>query len=61
MLTVLVLHGPNLHLLGQREKTHYGSMSLEAINDALQAQAKKSLGEWFFVLPAHAENMFSFA
>jgi len=41
MLTVLVLHGPNLHLLGQREKTHYGSMSLEAINDALQAQAKK--------------------
>ena len=37
--SVLVLHGPNLNLLGLREPHHYGAMTLEAINAQLQAQA----------------------
>jgi len=35
MPKILVLHGPNLNLLGQRETQHYGRDSLDAINDRL--------------------------
>ncbi len=37
--TVLVLHGPNLNLLGLREPNHYGSDTLESINAQLKQQA----------------------
>jgi 3-dehydroquinate dehydratase-2 len=39
MAKVLVLHGPNLNLLGTREPTHYGNASLEDINQALHQLA----------------------
>lgn len=32
---ILVIHGPNLNLLGQREKDIYGQTTLEEINAAL--------------------------
>lgn len=35
MATILVLHGPNLNLLGKREIKHYGNASLPAINTQL--------------------------
>jgi 3-dehydroquinate dehydratase-2 len=35
MVKVLVIHGPNLNLLGTREKTVYGETTLEEINRAL--------------------------
>lgn len=41
MLHVLVLHGPNLNLLGKREKSVYGTTSLKAINAEIMKFAKK--------------------
>ena len=36
MSKVLVIHGPNLNLLGDREQSIYGNVSLEAINAELK-------------------------
>jgi len=38
-ITVLIIHGPNLHLLGKREPSIYGSFSLEDINHKLEEKA----------------------
>jgi 3-dehydroquinate dehydratase II len=38
---VLVLHGPNLNLLGQREPDIYGVVTLENVNDLLKEEGKK--------------------
>lgn len=37
---LLVVHGPNLNLLGTREPKHYGSSTLAEINMALARRAK---------------------
>jgi len=42
MPKVLVLHGPNLNLLGQRETQHYGGDTLEAINRRLEDIGRKA-------------------
>ncbi len=36
---ILVIHGPNLNLLGQRETDVYGTASLESINRELRREA----------------------
>ncbi len=40
MATILVLHGPNLNLLGQREPDKYGTTTLDDIDRALQQRAQ---------------------
>ncbi|MFH1542483.1 MAG: type II 3-dehydroquinate dehydratase, partial [bacterium] len=37
---ILIIHGPNLNLLGERETSIYGSTSLEEINQDLATLAK---------------------
>jgi len=41
MRKVLVLHGPNLNLLGEREPNVYGSFTLEEINSEIIARAQQ--------------------
>src|SRR2546427_434275 len=40
-MKVLVLHGPNLNLLGSREPDVYGTTTLTEIDEMLAAQAKE--------------------
>jgi 3-dehydroquinate dehydratase-2 len=41
MARVLVLHGPNLNLLGTRERDVYGDVSLKEINDQINKLARE--------------------
>ena len=55
MSEILVLHGPNLNLLGTREPQHYGRDTLESINSQLKIQAQAAgLGIQF--LQSNAEH-----
>jgi 3-dehydroquinate dehydratase-2 len=42
MPKILVLHGPNLNLLGQRETQHYGRDTLDAINERLKRRGREA-------------------
>jgi len=40
-MNVLVIHGPNLNLLGKREPDIYGTVTLEDINSSLKSLARE--------------------
>jgi 3-dehydroquinate dehydratase II len=54
MKKILVLHGPNLNLLGSREPDVYGRITLDEINNNLTQIAQKS-GANVSVLQSNAE------
>lgn len=55
MTDVLVLHGPNLNLLGQREPGVYGRETLDQINDRLLTEAERA-GATLSCLQSNAEH-----
>ena len=55
MATLLVLHGPNLNLLGEREPAIYGRSTLAEIDAALRAQTEAS-GHVLVSLQSNAEH-----
>ncbi len=56
MASFLILHGPNLNLLGTREPDVYGATTLAQINQALVAQAQAA-GHRLEFLQSNAEHL----
>ncbi|HCS27825.1 MAG TPA: 3-dehydroquinate dehydratase, partial [Spongiibacteraceae bacterium] len=54
MASILVLHGPNLNLLGTREPEIYGATTLPEINQQLQ-DAAVAAGHHLQFLQSNAE------
>jgi len=42
MVTILLVHGPNLNMLGRRDSEHYGSKKLKEIEKLLEDEARKA-------------------
>jgi 3-dehydroquinate dehydratase-2 len=56
MSKILLLHGPNLNLLGTREPEHYGSATLDSINAECRALAEEH-GVELECLQSNAEHV----
>ena len=52
-LNILVLHGPNLNLLGQREPDIYGILTLEDINVFIEEEAKNQQAQVYCLQSNH--------
>ena len=52
-MKILVMNGPNLNLLGEREPSVYGDNSLSAINERLKVQAENAGAEIDFYQSNH--------
>jgi len=55
MKKILVVHGPNLQLLGEREVPVYGKVTLKQINQALETEAE-ALGVALEILQSNHEG-----
>lgn len=55
MAQILVLHGPNLNLLGEREPEHYGNIDLNTLNQELVALGQ-TLGHTVVCQQSNAEH-----
>jgi 3-dehydroquinate dehydratase-2 len=55
MAKILIIHGPNLNLLGSREPDVYGSKTLDSINKSLVQEGKK-LEHQLFCFQSNSEQ-----
>ncbi|VAX25029.1 3-dehydroquinate dehydratase II [hydrothermal vent metagenome] len=55
MVKALVIHGPNLNMLGKREKSIYGDMDYDTLNTLL-AEKGKQLGLQLSILQSNHEG-----
>jgi len=55
MFNLLVLHGPNLNLLGEREPKHYGKTTLAGINQQL-VELAQTAGHTLLTFQSNAEH-----
>ncbi len=39
-MNVLIINGPNLNMLGERDKSVYGALTLDGLNERLKAEAE---------------------
>ncbi|MDX8412733.1 MAG: type II 3-dehydroquinate dehydratase [Mariprofundales bacterium] len=54
--SILILHGPNLNMLGSREPNNYGHQTLDEVNDDLQ-QLAQTLGVDLTIQQSNHEGM----
>ncbi|MBI2616874.1 3-dehydroquinate dehydratase [Candidatus Gottesmanbacteria bacterium] len=59
-MRILVIHGPNLNMLGKRNKKHYGACSLDDINGMLSQTAKKNLVSLLVFQSNHEGELINF-
>lgn len=60
MKKIIVIHGPNLNLLGEREPKIYGNKSLEDINNEISKFAKEKNIETKFFQSNHEGKIIDF-
>jgi 3-dehydroquinate dehydratase-2 len=56
MASILVIHGPNLNLLGSREPEHYGTTTLHQIDERL-GTLSKAAGHELHSVQSNAEHV----
>ena len=59
-MKILVLHGPNLNLLGRREPHIYGTMTLVQLNEHLQQLAREMKVELAILQSNHEGELLDF-
>lgn len=59
-MKILVINGPNLNMLGKRNKKHYGTLTLSAINDVLKKTATEKNCELLFFQSNHEGALIDF-
>lgn len=59
-LKILVVHGPNLNLLGKRDPSKYGTITMQQVNDQLQQMADEMGVEVVFFQSNHEGSFIDF-